>query len=152
MTAGHRHPGGRCWNCHSPLNASSGYGGVQGVTGSLVSLSVSPAPAVQPTPGDWTFCLYCNVMSVFAEDLTLREPTIDELADATRDPLVRAVREGMAYADRVLARMDPAKATVKRKNLGYRNPACAPRDCDYCGETYTGPAVVCCLRCAIESA
>jgi hypothetical protein len=31
----------------------------------------------------------------------------------------------------------------------YRNDFYAPRDCDYCGRSYRGPAVYCSLKCAI---
>lgn len=34
----------------------------------------------------------------------------------------------------------------------YRNPACAQRRCDHCGDLYRGPAVFCCIECAMAAA
>lgn len=33
----------------------------------------------RPTPGDYTICVYCGHLMVFAEQLALREPTHDEM-------------------------------------------------------------------------
>lgn len=84
-------------------------------------------------------------MSVFTDDRSLREPTVDELVEATKDPVVQALRRAMEYADREVA-------ALKSAEVSYWDPGCPPRQCDKCGQTYTGPAVYCSLRCATADA
>lgn len=46
-----------------------------------------------PTPGDATICLYCGGWSIFDDDLLMRLPTEDELAEIKAIP-----QAGMAEA------------------------------------------------------
>lgn len=39
-----------------------------------------------PEPGAVLICVYCASVSVFAEDLTPREPTADEMEELVEDP------------------------------------------------------------------
>ena len=39
-----------------------------------------------------------------------------------------------------------------RAQAAYFDPKFDLRDCDHCGHSYQGPAVYCCLTCAIASA
>ena len=60
------------------------------------------ATAVQddsnPKPGDFSICLNCGHLSVFAADLTLRPPTDAELIEVAGDPtLLRLQRIRAAY-------------------------------------------------------
>ncbi len=45
-----------------------------------------------------------------------------------------------------------AKWMRERPVNAYVNAAYQPRQCDRCGTTYRGPAVYCCLECAIADA
>ena len=51
----------------------------------------------KPKPGDWSLCVDCSALSAFADDLTLRPLTEDEMTEAAGDPQLVA-------ASRVLAR------------------------------------------------
>lgn len=117
----HEHPPSTCWNCGEPLNCTTSYGHQRA-----------------PRPGDWTHCITCHCMSVFADDLSLREPTVDELAAATRDPHMQLLRKAMTAAQRDLD--------------AYHDPSCPERNCDKCGRLYTGPAVYCSMLCAVADA
>ena len=45
-----------------------------------------------PTPGDIAICLHCAHVMIYADDLTVREPTNDEVVEIAGDPdMVRAV-------------------------------------------------------------
>lgn len=46
-----------------------------------------------PEPGDASLCINCCEWSVFAEDLSLRKPTPDELITIGLDPDARRTRE-----------------------------------------------------------
>jgi hypothetical protein len=39
-----------------------------------------------------------------------------------------------------------------RAALAYHDPAYPARTCESCGKSYTGPAIYCSLRCAVEDA
>jgi hypothetical protein len=41
---------------------------------------------------------------------------------------------------------------VQRARAGYRDDSREPRQCDYCGATYRGPAVYCSHECALAEA
>ena len=47
--------------------------------GKVVDFATHPTEDVTPSPGDATICFGCQDILVFAEDLTLRTPTADEL-------------------------------------------------------------------------
>jgi hypothetical protein len=45
-----------------------------------------------PSPGDFTICLDCKHLMVFADDLTLRNPTDAEIVEAAGDPEILATQ------------------------------------------------------------
>jgi hypothetical protein len=47
-----------------------------------------------PTPGCATVCLYCSHLMIFADDMTLREPTHAEIVELAGEP---ALIEAMKY-------------------------------------------------------
>jgi hypothetical protein len=44
-------------------------------------------PDAAPAPGDYTICFYCTQILVFGDDMTLRAPRTDELADPVLEEL-----------------------------------------------------------------
>lgn len=46
-----------------------------------------------PTPGDVSICLYCQSISVFDEDLILREPTEEEILEMPLDEISHLQRK-----------------------------------------------------------
>jgi hypothetical protein len=46
-----------------------------------------------PKLNDVSFCAECGHISLFNEDLTLREPTIDETIMLARNPKIRSLQE-----------------------------------------------------------
>jgi hypothetical protein len=47
--------------------------------GEEIGMSTGLKDGVRPTPGSFSLCLYCGHLSVYADDLTLREPTDEEV-------------------------------------------------------------------------
>ena len=47
------------------------------------------------TPGSPTVCLYCGHIMIFADDLTLREPTADESAALAQDWRIAAIKHAI---------------------------------------------------------
>jgi hypothetical protein len=58
--------------------------------GKLNDHATDPLDEVQPKPGDISICLYCGHISVFALDLTLREPNLEEARAIAGDPDILA--------------------------------------------------------------
>lgn len=52
----------------------------------------------RPTPGDATVCLHCGHFMIFADDLTLRAPTDDEVVKWAADPDMVKYQAACAYA------------------------------------------------------
>jgi hypothetical protein len=77
-------PQSTCWHCGMSSDRSSGLGAT-------------------PLTGDWALCIGCGALSVYTADLTLRRPTDDEKATASRDPNVSRFREALARAKGQLA-------------------------------------------------
>jgi hypothetical protein len=50
----------------------------------------------RPHSGDASICAYCRHVAVFNEDLTLREPSIDELLKFARDARVTVALKVLA--------------------------------------------------------
>lgn len=74
-------PESMCLNCGKRLNAATALAGEIG-----------------PQPGNFTVCLDCGHLMVFAADLTLRAPIDAELTEIAGDPgLVRLQRIRAAY-------------------------------------------------------
>ena len=67
-------PPSKCRDCGS-VNDGATFGG--------------PEPWLRPKPGNVSICVYCRCISIFAEDLSLREPTIDEMLAIARTPNVQ---------------------------------------------------------------
>jgi DNA-directed RNA polymerase subunit RPC12/RpoP len=65
----HRMPGHKCSNCGSKLDGASG---------------IDHRHA--PEPGNLSVCGYCGHLRAYAEDLSLRELTSEEMRDVMRDP------------------------------------------------------------------
>jgi hypothetical protein len=58
-------------------------------------------PVPTPGPGDATVCLGCGHIMIFAEDLTLRAPTTEEMHDlAARPDLLQIMQFIEAYQQR----------------------------------------------------
>ena len=70
-----RHSESYCWNCKTKLDASTGEGA--------------------PADGDWTVCIRCGCLSVYRDDLTLREPTVDELVESTKNEDIQRFRRAI---------------------------------------------------------
>jgi DNA-directed RNA polymerase subunit RPC12/RpoP len=45
-----------------------------------------------PDVGDFTVCIYCGSIMVFAEDLTLRRPTAAEMVEIVGDKRILAIQ------------------------------------------------------------
>jgi len=45
------------------------------------SASALDGSKVRPRPGDLSLCFHCSLVLMFEEDLTVREATIDEIAE-----------------------------------------------------------------------
>lgn len=45
-----------------------------------------------PNPGDFSLCAYCGHLMVFADDLTLRNPTDAEMQEMAGDPRIIALQ------------------------------------------------------------
>lgn len=73
-----RTPVNHCLNCGKKIDAAA---------------PTPDFPDSAPSPGDIALCLDCAHLHVFAEDLTLRAPTDDEMAEIAGDPdMIRAVK------------------------------------------------------------
>lgn len=72
-----RVPENHCLNCKHVITAAT---------------SVTGMPDLMPTPGDVSICTYCGDIAVYAQDLTLREPTATEAFEIAGDKeLIAAV-------------------------------------------------------------
>jgi hypothetical protein len=52
---------------------------------------------VRPDPGDMTICIKCGHLMGFNPDLTLRDPTDDELIKVAGDPRLLAIQRARGY-------------------------------------------------------
>lgn len=68
-----------------------------------------------PRPGDYSICINCRGLNVFAMDLTVRAPTDQELIAAAGDPKMRAITDAIAH---VRAKLGPPPG---------KRPAVAPK-------------------------
>ena len=76
MSSVTRTPVNRCLNCRKKINAAS---------------PVDPH-ARPPEPGDIAICLDCAHVQIYADDMTVREPTDAEIVEIAGDPeMVQAV-------------------------------------------------------------
>jgi hypothetical protein len=75
MSDGPQFPGRQCVSC-----------------GKLNDSATDPLEEVQPIPGDVSICMYCGHISVFALDLTLREPDLEEARAIAADPEILAIQ------------------------------------------------------------
>jgi hypothetical protein len=73
----HHISGSSCTNCGRFLH---------GITG------VDVDEDDRPNPGSITICLYCGHVMVFADDLTLRNPTVIEQIKIAGDPRILAIQ------------------------------------------------------------
>lgn len=55
----------------------------------------------RPSPGDFTVCMYCGHTMVFADDLTVREPTLAEYMELFADERVNAAEGAVRLAGSV---------------------------------------------------
>lgn len=49
----------------------------------------------KPSPGDYTLCIECTSLNIFADDLTVRRPTIEEYCTAAASSELQALRRVM---------------------------------------------------------
>jgi hypothetical protein len=75
----HRMPENYCISCGKPMTGASGVDWDE-----------------RPTPGDFAVCLYCGRLSAYAEDLTLRALTDDELLEIIDDDRIIAMQKTVA--------------------------------------------------------
>ena len=78
-------PASACLNCGAEHDRASGNDGAS------------------PAPGDWSICVECGGLSVFADDLTLRPPSAEENEAAIKDAGVAQFRLALARAHGRLA-------------------------------------------------
>lgn len=71
MTKSTRHPLSACLDCGEMLDTATELDG-----------------EASPSPGDVTICLHCHHLMAYADDLTLRALTDDEMRDIAGDPRV----------------------------------------------------------------
>jgi hypothetical protein len=85
MKVGHdsRIPPSTCTGCGHALTASSGVGNDD-----------------VPDPGSVSICVYCGKMTVFDENLMLREPTEAERKEILEEPCVQAARRAVVMTRR----------------------------------------------------
>lgn len=61
----------------------------------------------RPKPGDFSVCFYCAKLAVFADDMSLREPTAEEIRIAQKDPNIAGVIKSVkAFIRRRAARFN----------------------------------------------
>jgi hypothetical protein len=48
-----------------------------------------------PEPGDASLCIMCGSLSIFADDLTLRAPTVQEMLRAAADRNIQTLRRAI---------------------------------------------------------
>ncbi len=86
-----RHPESPCVECGHPLSASGG-----------------PCEA---KPGDLSLCIYCGSLNAFADDMTLRMPTVDEFLEVAADSEFQEARRALMkmIEDRKFSIDAPAK-------------------------------------------
>jgi len=70
----HDTPGTKCLNCREPLDTTSSVG-----------------QNIKPCPGAITVCAYCHHVMAFADDLTLRPLTDEEVDGVAGDPRLLAI-------------------------------------------------------------
>ena len=71
----------------------------------------------RPRSGDYSICINCRGVNVFAMDLTVRAPTDQELIAAAGDPKMRAITDAIAH---VRAKLGPPPG--KRRALAVLGP------------------------------
>jgi hypothetical protein len=62
-----------------------------------------------PSPGDFTVCIYCGHIMAFADDLTLRELTGDEMHAIAGDPRIIRIQK----ARKALKEKPPARTATQ---------------------------------------
>ena len=48
---------------------------------------------IAPSPGDMSLCVICGSLSAVADDLTLRQPTLDEYLEVAADNEIQKLRK-----------------------------------------------------------
>ena len=59
---------------------------------------------LQPTPGHPSICVYCGEIMVFADDLSLRSPTSEELSDLRRSPVWPTMQRAIEFVGQIHAK------------------------------------------------
>lgn len=92
-----RTPPSKCLNCGKLITAGA-------PTPDFPDDSKPNPDDSKPNPGDVAVCLDCAHVHIYADDLTLRAPTDDEMVDIAGDPeMIRAV-EAIGWANRAARR------------------------------------------------
>lgn len=73
-------PNGTCCECGYKVNRASG--------------------PDKPSPGDYSLCIKCGSLNIFAEGMTLRSPTLDEFLLAAKDSEVQHLRKVILDANK----------------------------------------------------
>ena len=76
-----RTPKSKCPSCKATLTGASNVG------------------EVGPVPGDFSICWYCQAVMVFNDDLTLREPTEEDIAEVDTLKLSQMQRAAKRHRD-----------------------------------------------------
>jgi hypothetical protein len=92
----------------------------------------------RPKPGDIAICLDCAHLHAYADDLTLRQLTGDEIVEIAGDPMIVKAVNAIGH--------------LKKVNALYRDDKFEPELCHHCGKSYRGPALYCSLQCAQNDA
>jgi hypothetical protein len=69
-----------------------------------------------PESGDCTICIYCGHIMIFADDLTLRDPTEDEIIRLAGDKQIIAVQRVRANIERERADLEDFIRDTAKKN------------------------------------
>lgn len=75
----------------------------------------------RPRPGDISICISCRSLNVFAMDLTVRQPTNQELIAVAGDPKIRAMTNAIARAHEKWTTARGMVATAARASSGGAN-------------------------------
>ena len=90
---GHVVPECRCPTCGHPFDCAETF-----------------SASRRPRPGDYSICINCRSVNVFAMDLTVRAPTDQELIAAAGDPKMRAITDAIAH---VRAKLGPPPGKLR---------------------------------------
>jgi len=89
------------------------------------------------------------------------DPKLQAALNEIRDVMERSALGGPAMTEQEQQRAIAdnqawfaarARVAARRAKMAYFDVRCPERLCDHCGRPYRGPAVFCCLECAVADA